>query len=90
MSGVILTPYEMRALEITNKIKSYTFKTPSDKGIADPDYKRYLAICSRLFELDCSLHSLFYTYDEMTNDEEFASFEERLIEIEKEVDKLVK
>ncbi len=89
MSEVILNPYEMRALEITKKIKSFTFRSPSNKGVADPDYKVYLAICSKLFELDCNLHNLFYIYDDLSDDEAVNELELRLLEIEQEVNKLV-
>lgn len=43
---------------IQQKIKDYTKEKPSDRGIADPAYKVYLANCSRLLELDVQLNSL--------------------------------
>lgn len=90
MTQVILTPSNKKALEIYEKIKSFTFRTPSNKGVADPSYKSYLAICARLFQLDCELHDLFYTYDDTDDAEAIEELEHRLLEIEQEVDELVK
>ena len=49
---------EQKALDIAQKIKAFTFLVPTDCGIADPSYKRYLVTCSRLLELDVSLNGL--------------------------------
>ena len=76
-------------LEIIEKIKGFTFKSPSNRGIADPSYKSYLAKCSRLFSLDMQLNDLCNTYD-FDDPDHFKEIEEVLFEIAQEVDKLVK
>lgn len=47
-----------KILTIQQKIKDYTKEKPSDRGVADPAYKVYLANCSRLLELDVQLNAL--------------------------------
>lgn len=44
--------------EIINEIKQFTQRTPNISDSIDPSYKLYLAICSRLFELDDELFQL--------------------------------
>lgn len=76
---------EQKVLDIAQKIKTFTFLAPTDRGVADPSYKRYLATCSRLLELDISLNSL-QNDDEIEYDE----WIESLLDIEREVDECTK
>ena len=76
---------EQKALDIAQKIKAFTFLVPTDCGIADPSYKRYLVTCSRLLELDVSLNGL-QNDDEIEYDELIES----LLDIEHEVDECTK
>ena len=87
MSSYIPSPLSQKYIDIVEKIKAYTFQTPSNRGIADPSYKSYLARCSILFKLDMRLNDLCNTYDFYDPDDQ-ASIEEALLEIEQEVDKL--
>ena len=89
MSSDSSSPLTQKYIDICEKIKAFTFKTPSNHGIADPSYTIYLAKCSELLKLDMRLHDLCYTYD-FDNPDHFAEIEEELLEIEKEVDKLTK
>ena len=89
MSNYTPSPLSQKYIDIVEKIKAFTFKSPSNSGIADPGYKSYLAKCGKLFELDMQLHDLCYTYD-FDDPDHFAEIEEELLEIEKEVDKFTK
>ena len=89
MSSYTSSSLSQKYIDIVEKIKAFTFKSPSNCGIADPSYKCYLAKCGELFKLDLRLHDLCYTYD-FDNPNHFAEIEEELLEIEQEVDKLTK
>lgn len=44
--------------EVVKEIKLFTQKSPNIKDDINPEYKRYLAKCSKLFELDDELFHL--------------------------------
>ena len=89
MNDRITSPLSQKYNEIIEKIKAFTFTSPSNSGIYDPDYKVYLAKCCTLLNLDVQLNSLCYTY-EFEDPDQYKEIEEELLDIEQEVDKLVK
>jgi len=83
MNDIVLTANEEKVLEIQERIKQFTQEKPSNRGMADPSYKCYLAQCSKLYSLDSELNDLCNA--EMPAEE----MSERLSEIEQEVNKLI-
>ena len=69
-----------RILEIKRRIKEFTFLSPTDRGLTDTSYIRYLATCSKLLDLDVSLNAL-----QNDDDMEYEEFMERLLNIEQDV-----
>ena len=68
---------------IQEKIKKFTEAKPTNTGATDPDYKAYLAECSRLLDIDIEMSTL-------KNDIYPSQYvDEKLIDIEKEVDRIV-
>jgi len=74
-----------KILEIIRKIKAFTVLSPSIESMTDPSYKRYLASCARLLELDFQLNSL-----QQEDELEYDDFVESLLTIEQEVDECTK
>ena len=87
MAGFKMSPFGQKTIEIFEKIKAYTFLSPSNQGTVDPSYKSYLSRCSQLFQLDKQLSVLPYVYD-FDDPEQFELIEEELLRIEQEVDRL--
>ena len=83
MKDIVLSANEERMLNIQKKIKQFTQEKPSNRGMADPSYKSYLAQCSKLYNLDSELNDLY------NSDLPAEEISERVSEMEQEVNRLI-
>ena len=69
--------------EVVRKIKDFSKRSPRDNFDEDPTYRKYLAVCSMLLELDVALIAL-------NEQEEDDYYYLKLNEINDEVEQLTK
>lgn len=72
-----------RLNQVINEIKLFTQKSPNISDNINPEYRRYLAKCSKLFEIDDELLQL-------SREEKDDYYYDRLKELECKVERITK